>query len=184
MLLALETWASSAWLPLYYRFGIPISVQRARISASAIRPAELAQSLETRFQAQPGGAQTGRLVHPTLLFRVLPGAAGALLAFRERLFEDRPGGRYLPVMHATARLSQQDGSAGVDITVTGYLNWTILYVIGYLVYRGSVEARFVPVALLISVVLLLSYAAQNSVNGKVAQQIATLARVSGRSGAE
>jgi hypothetical protein len=76
------------------------------------------------------------------------------------------------------------------VTVTGRLNWTILYVLGYLIYRGMQDTRFVPVALLIVVVLLLSYAAQNSVNAKVAQQIAAAARSphaergSGRAGVE
>jgi hypothetical protein len=165
-----------------------------------LNPGELARALETRLQAQPGGEQTGRLLHPTLQFRAIAAPSGAesdaLLAFRERLFEDRPGGRYLPVMHSTARLSRSEhlnlaeAPTAADVTVTGRLNWTILYVLGYLIYRGMQDTRFVPVALLIVVVLLLSYAAQNSVNAKVAQQIAAAARSahaergSGRAGVE
>lgn len=157
-------------------------------------PQALARALEASLQAEAAGAQPAgtqsagaqpaepqrhRLLHPTLQFRVLPSSSGGgnvamLLAFRERLFEDRPGGRYLPILHSTARLNAaQAGSAAA--TVTGYLNWTILYVIGYLVYRSAVDYPFTPVALLIGVVLLLSYAAQHSVNTRVANQIATLA---------
>lgn len=163
-LIALEALASQTWLPLYFRFGIPVSVQRRSLAGSAAEPGALARRLEQRF--------TGRPQHPSILFRPLPGndPGAADLAFREQLFENRGGFKYLPVMHSLVRLRPERQS----LIVTGYLNWYVLYILGYLVYRSLDDRSFLIVAALILFVLALSYAGQAAVNAQVAEELHAL----------
>lgn len=161
LLLVVDLFAQQRWLALYYRLGLPVFFVRAPAAKNnPLRPAqwtqETARDLEARFRGRPA--------HPSIQFRLLPGGA---LAFRERLFENRGGFKYLPVIHSTARLHPQRG----QVTVTGYLNLWVIFTLGYILYRSTVEAGFLPVALLALLVLALSFAAQAGINRQVARDL-------------
>jgi hypothetical protein len=121
---------------------------------------ETASTLQERFRGRPA--------HPSIQFHPLPGGA---LAFREKLFENRGGFKYLPVMHSTARLHPENG----QIKVTGYLNLWVIFTLGYSAYRAAVEPGFVPVALLVLLVLVLSFATQAGINRQVARALTEVA---------
>jgi hypothetical protein len=151
MLVALETLAAQAWLPAYFRFGIPIYV-RSAACAVPFDPSEAAGRLQESLKSSP--------MHPSIRFQAFNERQ---LAFREALFENRGGIKYLPVMHSLIRLRP----GGRALTLTGYLNWSILAALLYLVYRTLTDRSFIPVAILVLFILTLSYVFQSGANGRV-----------------
>lgn len=162
----LELWAAHAWLPFYYRYGLP--VYRRRIPTGALNrdPRELTTA--------SGASQGERVGRPSLAFHALPenstdGTAPEVavreIAIRERMFENRPGLKYLPVMHAVARL-RPSGSV-----LTGYLNLSAAYALGFSIYRAAGDSSFVPVAILIAFVLAMSYVVQRGMFSQAAEQL-------------
>jgi len=166
LLIVLDILAQQRWLAPYYSFGLPVSYSRKKLTTriwlkngaapSVVFTDAAAQDLEERFRGRPA--------HPSIQFHPLPGGG---LAFREKLFENRGGFKYLPVMHSTARLNPERG----QVSVTGYLNLWLIFTLGYVAYRVAIEPSFVPVALLALVVLLISYAAQHGLNRQVATSL-------------
>jgi hypothetical protein len=144
VLLALETLASQMGLPAYFRIGLPIFIKR-RPDLINQPASQLAPLLVKRMQVSAG--------HPSIHPRVL---SATEIALQERLFENRPGGRYLPVMHSLLRLNPATG----QITLVGFLNLYILAALGYAGYRSFADRSFIPVAILIILLLLISYVLQ------------------------
>lgn len=156
---ALDVLCAGVWLPVYYRFGIPLYSRRRRLNdlaGSEIETSRLAAALSERFRARPE--------HPSILFKAL---SEREIAAREKLFENRGGIRYLPVVHSLIRLHPERES----VTVMGYINAYVLVALVYAAYRSTQETSFIPVALLILVVLGLSYAAQAGLNHHILDQI-------------
>lgn len=160
-LLAFDFLSAQNWLPLYFRFGLPVFFLRAgakppRPAAAPIPTEQMARALEAGFKGRPQ--------HPSIRFKALTPNG---IALRETLFENRGGFKYLPVMHSYIRLDPARGR----LTITGSLNAYTLFVIGYLVYRSLTEPSYIPVAILILVVLAISYAAQAGINQNIAREI-------------
>lgn len=160
--LILEQAAAHAWLPAYFRIGVPIFYSRRAaptLQGDCAQAAPLLKNgLESGFHGQPA--------HPSILFRdVQP----CRLAFREAMFENRGGFRYLPVMHAALHLDPQHG----EISITGFLNASVLLALVYMVYRSLVDRSFIPVAILIFIVLAISYMAQASISQRILDQAST-----------
>jgi len=164
LVLALDLLAGQFWWKWYYRFGLPVLVSRrewAAAAPSALAAPALAESLTPTFHGRPE--------HPSIRFKPL---SERLVAFREVLFENRGGGRYLPVMHYTLRLHPDERS----LSVTGYLNGYVMVALAYLVYRAWAEPSFLPVAALILIILSLSFIAQVSVSRRVLDAAAAAGR--------
>jgi hypothetical protein len=155
VLLALENLAAQTWLGPYFRFGIPVAFQRGELNGSLDLPGE-ARALSEKFRANP--------IHPSIRFKPL---GERQVAFREALFENRGGVRYLPVMHSLIRLHPERRL----FTLTGYLNWYVLAALAYVLYRSLDDRSFIPVALLVVFIFALSYAVQASVNRSIASTI-------------
>jgi hypothetical protein len=160
-LLAFDLLSAVNWLPLYFRIGLPVyfltaGSKPAHPLTAPLTAEQTARMLEATFKSRPQ--------HPSIHFKALaPGG----VALREALFENRGGFRYLPVMHSTIRLDPSRSR----LTITGGINAYALFVIGYLIYRSLVDTAFIPVAILILVVLALSYAAQAGINQQIAREI-------------
>lgn len=179
LLLLLDFFAQQRWLAWYYRFGLPVFrasaplAGRASSGSDSSSPAQFGgqtpAALEAQFKARPA--------HPSIQFHLLPGGA---LAFREKLFENRGGFKYLPVIHSTARLHPQRG----EVFIAGRLNLWAIFTLVYILYRSAVEPSFVPVALLALLVLVLSYGAQASINRQVLRELALAAARSGEASTE
>lgn len=155
---AFDILCAGAWLPVYYRFGIPLYSRGRRLNdltKPEIETNRLAAALSDRFRARPE--------HPSILFKAL---SEREIAAREKLFENRGGFRYLPVMHSLIRLHPERDS----VAVVGYINAYVLVALVYAAYRSAQETSFIPVAVLILVVLGLSYAAQSSLNHHILDQ--------------
>lgn len=164
LVLALDMLAGQFWVGWYYRFGLPVLVSRREWNPlPAAEPAApvLAESLTPSFHGRPE--------HPSIRFKAL---SERLVAFREVLFENRGGGRYLPVMHCVLRLHPEERA----LSVVGYLNGYVLVALAYLVYRAWTEPSFLPVAALILVILGLSFIAQVSVSRRVLEAAAVVGR--------
>lgn len=160
-LLAFDFLSAQGWLPFYYRFGLPVYFLTAgskppRPAAAPIPTDQAARMLEAAFKGRPQ--------HPSIQFKAL---ASNGIALREALFENRGGFKYLPVIHSYIRLDPSRSR----LTITGSINAYALFVIGYLVYRSLTDLSFIPVAILILVVLAISYAAQAGLNSKIAREI-------------
>ena len=155
VLIALEFLLSQYWMGAYFRFGIPLYHRRGRIYSSA-NAETLSQALIHQF--------SGRTEHPSIRFKAL---APGQVAFRETLFENRGGFRYLPVMHSLLRLHPEQGG----YSLTGYLNWYVLYILVYLILHSIEDRTFVPIAVLVLFLLALSYAAQFGIHQQVAEKI-------------
>lgn len=157
-LLAGDFLAAQTWLPVYYRFGLPVYFLSAgsKPAPAAIPSEQAARALEAAFKSRPQ--------HPSIRFKAL-GSNG--IALHETLFENRGGFRYLPVMHSYIRLDPARGR----LNITGSINAYALFVIGFLVYRSLAEPPFIPVAILILVVLAISYAAQAGLNQQIAREV-------------
>lgn len=110
-------------------------------------------ALEQRMHNRPG--------MPRVRFKAI---APRLMAFREAFFEGGNRIRYLPVMHSAVSFDPDGGA----LTVTGYLNWYVLFILIYMLLRSLDEPSFILVAVLILVVLGLSYLMQWGVNQAVA----------------
>lgn len=157
-LLAVDLLAGRAWFTGYYRLGIPVFF--ARRSWEPTQPAgEMVESLTPVFKGRPE--------HPTILFKALNDRQ---IALREVLFENRAGGRYLPVMHSTLRLDPENKT----VSVVGLINGYVLIALGYLLYRALNEPSFIPVAALIVLLLVFSYAAQATINRRILNAVAFL----------
>jgi len=153
-LLVLEYLAANAWLPVYYSIGIPV-FHHSAVWAPGNNEAGLISHLGSTFKSGP--------TRPTIHFRqIQPG----LIALREVLFESRPGIRFIPVMHMALRIDHSEG----QVNLTGYLNLSILFILVYLVYRGTSDASFLPVAVLILFVLALSYFSQAALGRSITNE--------------
>ena len=84
------------------------------------------------------------------------------------LFENRTGLRYLPVFHSSLKLNP----AGGPVTIIAYLNWYVLAVLVYGIYRSIQDPSFTPVAFLIAVILVISYFSQSSIIRRLSEYIA------------
>jgi hypothetical protein len=155
VLLALENLAAQTWLGPYFRFGIPVAFQRGDLNGSFDLP-DQARVLSEKFRSNP--------VHPSIRFKPL---GERQVAFREALFENRGGVRYLPVMHSLIRLHPERGM----FTLTGYLNWYVLAAFIYVLYRSLDDRSFIPVAVLVVFIFALSYAVQAGVNRSITQSM-------------
>ena len=151
VLITLETLAAQSGLPAYFRFGLPIFMGR-RPDSNRQPASQLAPLLSERLQTSAG--------NPSIHLRVL---SPTEIALQERLFENRPGGRYLPVMHSLLRLDSARG----QVTLIGFLNLYVLAAVGYAVYRSLGDRSFIPVALLIVLLLLVSYVLQAGLNQRI-----------------
>lgn len=160
-LLAFDFLSAQSWLPFYYRFGLPVFF----LSAGSQPPRPAAVSIPTDQAARVlQAAFKGRPQYPSVHFKALTSNG---IALREALFENRGGFKYLPVIHSYIRIDPSSSR----LTITGSINAYALFVIGYLVYRSLTEPSFIPVAILILVVLAISYAAQAGINQKIAREI-------------
>lgn len=160
-LVLIEMAAAHAWLPFYYLVGLPVYVRRFSVAPARTNASDSADLL-ARLNPAPIG-------QPSLEQHALPAPPGWLwLALREQMFENRPGLKYLPVMRAVLRVSTADGAA----LLTGYLNPSGLFALGYAVYRTLGERGFTPVAILIAFVLVMSYVAQRGVFDGAAKRLA------------
>jgi hypothetical protein len=155
VLLALENMAAQMWLAPYFRFGIPVHVQRVN-PAEPVHLPQATKALSEKFRANPE--------HPSIRFKLF---GERQVAFREVLFENRGGVRYLPVMHSLVRLHPDRGT----LALTGYLNWYVLAALVYVVYRSLSDRSFIPVAVLVVFIFGLSYAVQSAVNVRVAEAL-------------
>lgn len=164
VLLVLEHLASQSWLKPYYLSGIPVFFISGRVNAAADLTA-LAAWLTESFKSSP--------THPSIFFKQI---GLTQIALREALFELRAGIRYLPVMHAYIRFNP----TGETFHITGYLNWSILAALVYLVYRATSDQTFFPVAILLMVVLVISYLSQVALLRQVASRLANTVSRDGR----
>lgn len=160
-LLAFDFLSAQIWLPYYFRVGLPVfflstGSKPPRPAAAPIPTEQMARTLEAGFRGRPQ--------HPSIRFKAL---ASNGIALRETLFENRGGFKYLPVMHSYIRLDPDHSR----LSITGSINAYALFVIGYLVYRCLTEPSYIPVAILILVVLVISYAAQAGINQQIAREI-------------
>jgi hypothetical protein len=169
VVISLEMFAAYSWLGAYYRFGLPVNFTRRQLPPDAAAPlaaapGALISGLVERFKSHPS--------YPTIQWKVIspPGKGRVDIALHEALFEPRRGFRYLPVMHSLARL---DPAAGA-VKVTGYISWYVLYILAYLAYSTTIDQTFIPVALLVIVIFVVSYFTQASINRMVAVEIASL----------
>lgn len=153
VLLTGETLASHFFVPAYFQFGIPVYMSSGSLKEHQDRN-EWSNHLNQVFQGNP--------VHPSIKFRPV---LTDTLAAREAIFENRAGGRYLPVMHLTIRFN----SSRAKFTLTGYLNWSILAAAVYMVYRTLDERSFLPVAILVSLLFVVSYSLQTGLYHRVVQ---------------
>lgn len=147
VIFAFEQLASRLWVYFYYRYGIPIFF-RATPEAKPISkplPANLVEILSKKFTSGP--------LHPSLEFKTL---RTGVVAMREKPFEHRGGVRYIPVAHTIIHQNQTNKR----VSVIGYINWTTLAILVYLVLRISYDQSFTPVALMILFVLGLSFLVQ------------------------
>ena len=144
--------ASTNWFGAYFSFGLPIYLRR--LDSRAAEPS--AQALEQRLLNRPGT--------PRLHFKTL---SPHLVAFREAFFESGNSVRYLPVMHSALSFDPN----GDAMTITGYVNWYVLFILVYMLLRALEEPDFILVAVLILVVLGLSYMMQWGVNQAVASAL-------------
>jgi hypothetical protein len=151
VLVALETLASQAGLPAYFRIGLPIFIGR-RPNPNRLKAGQLAPLLAERLQVSAG--------HNSIRPRVL---SDSEIVLQERLFENRPGGRYLPVMHSLLRLDPTRG----QVTLLGFLNLYVLAAVAYAVYRSLGDRSFIPVAILIVLLLMVSYVLQAGLNQRI-----------------
>ena len=149
MLIALEFVAASNWFGPYFSFGLPIYIRHAGTHPGA-EPS--AQALEQLMQNRPNT--------PRVRFKAI---APRLTAFREAFFESGNRIRYLPVMHSAVSFDLERGG----MTITGYLNWYVLFILVYMLLRSLDEPAFILVAVLIVVVLGLSYLMQWGINQAV-----------------
>ena len=156
VVLILEQLAGQRWLKGYYLFGLPIFITQ-RNMGQLTHTADIAQALEQVIQEKP------RQI--TLRFRVLN---ERVIAIREALFENRAGFRYFPVMHTVLQTQPEKR----QLQLIGYLNWYVLVALVYLVYRAATEPGFIPVAILILFVLIISYAAQAGINRQIVEEAA------------
>jgi hypothetical protein len=154
VLLSLEHMAAQAWLGPYFRFGIPVFQHRTKLAFNDLP--EAARALGEKFRASP--------THPSIRFRAI---GERQVAFREQLFENRGGARYLPVMHSLIRVQPERRA----LVLTGYLNWYVLAALIYVVYRSMQDRSFIPVAVLVVFIFGLSYAVQAGVNRRIAQNL-------------
>ncbi len=156
----LERFAVQAWMAAYFRFGI-LAYYRKAHHPSIPGASQAAANLSPRF--------TASMLHPSIEFKaVRPG----LVALREKLFENRGGVRYLPVMHAALRFHEN----GSKVSVTGFFNLWVIAVLVYLFYQGSRDPSFVPVALLVGFILAVSFAFQAALYGRIVSAAASEAR--------
>lgn len=155
-LVFLELLLAQTWVGAYFRLGIPIAIRTRALPAQTGLPSgdELARRLDERFRTRP--------LHPSLRFKVV---APGTIAYREVLFENRSGVRYIPVMHSVLRLLPEQGR----VSVTGYVNWYVIFALIYMALRIQDDSSFVIVAVLVLVVLVVSYLTQSAVNTQVAQ---------------
>lgn len=159
-LVFIELLLAQTWVGAYFRLGIPIAMRTLALNSppgqstgdEAARA--LAQSLTERFSTRP--------LHPSLRFKAV---APSVIAYREVLFENRSGVRYIPVMHSVLRLHPEQ----CRITVTGYINWYVVFALVYMALRIQDDSSFAIVAVLVLVVLVVSYLTQSAVNAQVAQ---------------
>jgi hypothetical protein len=163
-LLAFDLLATRAGLPVYFRFGLPVFYARRRLPESRRPlPKSALKALAMRFHGRPE--------YPSIEFLDLANTPPVLqAAMRERLFENRAGFRFLPVMRGLARHDPTSKCAAV----VGWLNLWVLFTLGYLIYRASTEASYIPVAILILFVLGVSYYVQASVYRQVADTLQAL----------
>jgi hypothetical protein len=179
VILVLEQLAANTWLAAYYRFGLPVMVARKRLASGVIAPGrqeaerqeaetfspgDLARALTNLFQARPD--------HPSIRFKALANRQKKQveIAFHESFFEPRAGFRYLPVTHSLARLRLGQG----EVTVTGYVDWYVLFVLVYLVLNTIQDRSFIFVAIVVLVIFGISYIFQKAVNSLVAERINTI----------
>jgi hypothetical protein len=158
-------------LAAYYRFGIPVMITRKRLVLGAINPAaldaetfapgKLAKSLGEVFKATPN--------YPSIQFKALATRKKAHvdIALHESLFEPRTGFRYLPVTHSLARLRLDKG----EVTVTGYVNWYVLFVLVYLVLNTLLDQSFIFIAIIVVIIFGVSLFFQKTVAGLVTERI-------------
>lgn len=156
ILLLAEFYAANAWFAPFYRFGIPIFAVKAK-RAPAADLAAAAARLSQVFKSTPR--------HPSILFKPIDAEH---IALHENLFEHRAGIRYLPVMHTVIRYNR----AANTVSLNGYLNWSILAALAFLIYRVSVDPSFIPVAILLVVVFLVSYISQAALLQQIAKYLA------------
>lgn len=152
-MLALDFLAAMNWFGPYFRFGIPLYVRRAgrrRTAAPAL------ETLQQTIQDRPN--------MPHLRFKFI---APGIMAFREAFFESGNGIRYLPVMHSAVQVEAEPG----EVTLTGYMNWYVLFTLIYMLLRALDDPSFSLVAVLILFVFGLSYLIQRSVNQAVAEAL-------------
>lgn len=178
VILALELMATQSWLAAYYRFGIPVYITRRPFGPDGtaremVPSGEFAKALEDGLKNRPGV--------PALRFKVFPGGQSRRydIAFHQTFFDPRSGSRYLPVTHSLARLFPDRGV----LTVTGYLDWYVLFVLVYLVFSTIADRTFFFVDVVVLLIFGLSYIAQAGVNGLVAEKIQALLSQNPQTGA-
>ncbi len=176
VLIILEQMARAAWLPIYYRLGIPVNLTRMPLAREAtptgkpaaedLSPVSLEKALQERFKNNPH--------YSTIRFKSLTSKQAEAksfqpleIAFHETPFEARRGLRYLPVMHSRARI---DGGRGL-VTVIGFIDWYVIFTMVYLALTVLEDRSFIPVAVLVLLVLGLSYFGQSAVNRHVAERL-------------
>ncbi len=163
VILVLEFLAQQTWFQPYYRIGIPLLRVRSSVHPW---PADLprdghavAQALAPLFGSSPE--------HPTLHFKAF---SPQYIAFRETLFENRGGFKYLPVIHSLIHLRPDGDSTtgGGTLTVSGYLNIYVIFILVYLIARIRTEPSFLFVAALLLIIFGLSFATQAALNRRIA----------------
>lgn len=175
VIFSLEMFAAYSWLAAYYRFGLPVFLTRRGLeqdpgSPLRVVPWALAKSLAEGFKNHP--------TYPTIQCQAIA-PAGQLkgpvserteIALHEAMFEPRRGFRYLPVMHSLARLDLARGR----VTVSGYIDWYVLFILVYLVVTTAADRSFIPVALLVLVIFVVSYFTQAAIDRAAAEKLASL----------
>ncbi len=164
LILAVELMATQSWLALYFRIGIPVYAARRKLAQDIAAPegldaGRLAKSLDENFKNRPG--------MPAARFKPIAGGLSTSLAFHETLFDPHSRSRYLPVMHSLVRIHPLRGM----VTVTGYLNWYVLFILVYLVFSTIADRTFVFVDVVVVLILALSYIAQGTLDGMVAKEV-------------
>lgn len=108
VVLIVEIFLSGAWIPFYFRNGLPLFQRRVQMAQAFTRlpsPEEIEGSLKRGYM-------------PSLVVHSLDSHT---YAFREKLFELNLVG-YTPIMHGLLSFNPERA----EVVVTGFANWSVL----------------------------------------------------------
>lgn len=151
LLVILDLVSMQNWLRPYFRLGIPVYIKRTTFQAGSFSETT-AQALKQQFEQQPQ--------HPSIRFKVI---SPVWLAWSETMFENRGGFKYMPVMHSSAFLNPQTNT----LTVTGLVNWYIVFIILYLGASIPSDFTYGMIAVILLIIFALAYSVQKNINRDV-----------------